>query len=83
MEEKRSDSQYWEEEEEDMNTYSDYEAPTLDDDPHLGESLSESSDCEHIGNGIPCKFYNRTECKNGYACRFSHAPDKKSERDAL
>lgn len=83
MEEKRSDSQYWEEEEEDMNTYSDYEAPTLEDDPRLGESLSESSDCEHTGNGIPCKFYNRTECKNGYACRFSHAPDKKSERDAL
>lgn len=66
-----------------MNSYSDYEAPALVDDPEPGESLSESSDCEHAGNGIPCKFYNRTECKNGHACLYSHAPDQKSERDAL
>jgi len=73
----------WDEAEEDTNSYSDYEAPVLEDDPKLGESLSESSDWDHTGNGIPCKFYNRTECKNGRTCRFSHAPDQKSERDAL
>lgn len=78
--EKGCDPSYWEE---DMNWYSDYEPPTLGDDPQLEESLSESSDCEHTGNGIPCKFYNRTERRNGRACRFSHVPDTKSERDAL
>ncbi|KAF8137160.1 hypothetical protein EV363DRAFT_1316886 [Boletus edulis] len=82
LEERRRDSSYLEEEE-DMNSYSDHEAPALEDDPDLGESLSESSNCEHTGNGIPCKFYNRAECKNGRACRYSHAPDQKSERDAL
>ena len=71
------------EEDEEMNNYSEHEAPALEDDPQLGDSLSESSDCEHTGNGIPCKFYNRTECRNGHACRYSHAPDKKSEQDAL
>ncbi|KAG8216628.1 hypothetical protein J3R82DRAFT_6823 [Butyriboletus roseoflavus] len=82
-EEKRHSPSHWEAEEEETKNYTDYEDPALEDDPQLGESLSESSDCEHTGNGIPCKFYNRTECKNRRACRFSHAPDKKSERDAL
>ncbi|KAF8553339.1 TPR-like protein [Imleria badia] len=82
VEERRVDPFCWEEDA-DMYSYSDHEAPALVDDPELGESLSESSDCEHTGNGIPCKFYNRTECKNGRACRYSHAPDQKSERDAL
>lgn len=81
MGEKRVNPFCWEDP--DMNSYSDYEAPALVDDPELGESLSESSDCEHAGNGIPCKFYSRTECKNGHACLYSHAPDQKSERDAL
>ncbi|KAI9461374.1 hypothetical protein HD554DRAFT_1520179 [Boletus coccyginus] len=83
VEDKRYNPLYLDTEVEAMNNYSDLEAPGFDDDPQLGESLSESSDCEHTGNGIPCKFYNRTECKNGRACRFSHAPDAKSERDAL
>jgi len=83
VEDKRYNPLYLDTEVEAMNNYSDLEAPGFDDDPQLGESLSESSDCEHTGNGIPCKFYNRTECKNGRACRFSHAPDEKSERDAL
>ncbi|KAH0835026.1 hypothetical protein J3R83DRAFT_10763 [Lanmaoa asiatica] len=83
VEEMRCDPLHCEEEGEDTNSYSDYEAPALGNDPQLWESLSESSDCEHTGNGIPCKFYNRTECNNGHACRFSHAPDNKSERDTL
>ncbi|KAH0835024.1 hypothetical protein J3R83DRAFT_10760 [Lanmaoa asiatica] len=70
-------------EEENMDTCSEDEAPAPDDDPELGESLSESSDCDHVGNGKPCKAYNHTECTKGGACPFSHAPDDQSERDAL
>jgi len=69
--------------EEDMQDDSEYELPAPDDEPELGESLSESSDCEHAGNGKPCKFYNHRECTKGRACQFSHAPDYQSERDAL
>lgn len=80
---KLEDPSFWDEPDEDFDSYTDLEAPGLMDEPELGESLSESSDCEHTGNVIPCKFYNRSECKNGRACRYSHAPDEKSERDAL
>ena len=70
-------------EEEDPCGDSEYELPGPDDEPELGESLSESSDCEHGGNGKPCKFYNHTGCTKGRTCPFSHAPDNQSERDAL
>lgn len=46
-------------------------------------SLSDSSDCNHVGNGIPCRFYNHEGCAKGDKCIFSHAPDEKSVRDDL
>jgi hypothetical protein len=47
------------------------------------ESVSDSSDWNHEGNGIPCRFYNHDGCLRGTVCRFSHAPDHKSVRDRL
>jgi hypothetical protein len=47
------------------------------------ESVSDSSDWNHGGNGIPCRFYNHDGCKHGNACNFSHALDHKSVRDRL
>ena len=47
------------------------------------ESVSDSSDWNHEGNGIPCKFYNHGGCSRGPKCRFSHAPDHHSVRDKL
>jgi hypothetical protein len=44
---------------------------------------SDSSDCEHVGNGIPCKFYNHDGCLKGEHCSYSHAPDEMSARDKL
>lgn len=46
-------------------------------------SVSDSSDCNHVGNGIQCRFYNHDGCGRGTACTFSHAPDEKSVRDEL
>ncbi|KAF9220691.1 TPR-like protein [Gyrodon lividus] len=63
--------------------HSDDEYPSPSEELQLEESVSESSDCEHEGNGVPCKFYNHDGCAKGSACRFSHAPDSKSERDSL
>ena len=62
---------------------SDDEIPLLSDTKAELESVSDSSDWNHGGNGIPCKFYNHDGCKRGNACRFSHAPDYKSVRDRL
>ncbi len=47
------------------------------------ESVSDSSDWNHEGNGIPCRFYNHDGCLRGTKCRFSHTPDHKSVRDRL
>ncbi|KAH9059450.1 hypothetical protein EDB83DRAFT_2224440 [Lactarius deliciosus] len=47
------------------------------------ESVSDSSDFNHEGNGVPCRSYNHDGCKQGLECRFSHAPDYKSVRDRL
>lgn len=57
--------------------------PMLDDASLELESMSDSSDWHHEGNGIPCRFYNRDGCLRGTDCRFSHAPDHKSVRDRL
>ena len=32
----------------------------------------DSEDCKHIGNGIPCRFYNRLEFNRGENCAYSH-----------
>jgi len=69
-------------EEEDPLDESD-ESPQLDDTKLELESVSDSSDWNHEGNGIPCGFYNHDGCLRGTDCRFSHAPDHKSVRDRL
>ncbi|KAF8152602.1 hypothetical protein B0H34DRAFT_726777 [Crassisporium funariophilum] len=58
--------------------YPDYDYHPLE----VGE-MSDSSDCEHAGNGVPCRFYNHGGCSRGTSCMFSHAPDVKSVRDDL
>ena len=47
------------------------------------ETESDSSDCEHTGNGVACRFYNHAGCTRKGGCQFSHAPDDKSVRDKL
>ncbi|KAI0264888.1 hypothetical protein BC834DRAFT_825660 [Gloeopeniophorella convolvens] len=47
------------------------------------ESLSDSSDCQHVGNGYPCFRYNHNGCTRGTQCPLSHAPNCKSLRDGL
>lgn len=62
---------------------SDDEGPLLIDTKVELESVSDSSDWNHEGNGIPCRFYNHDGCKHGNDCRFSHAPNHRSVRDRL
>jgi hypothetical protein len=35
---------------------------------------------EHLGNGVACRYYNRSRCLKGNACPFSHGPDLYSLR---
>ncbi|KAG6868431.1 hypothetical protein C0993_003108 [Termitomyces sp. T159_Od127] len=61
-----------------------YGWPYHDDEPaDVSETESDSSDCHHIGNGVPCRFYNHGGCSRKDNCRYSHAPDDLSERDKL
>ena len=47
-------------------------------------SDSESSEAEHEGNGIPCRYNNHDGCRHGAQCRFQHAKTiGKSTRDDL
>jgi len=57
--------------------------PLLSDPKVELESVSDSSDWNHGGNGIPCKSYNHDGCKLGNACSYSHARDFTSVRDRL
>ena len=57
--------------------------PLHQDTPWELLSDSESEDSKHIGNRMPCRFYNKGECRRGTECKFSHAPDAKSVRDEL
>lgn len=59
----------------------DFDFPHYDDDQLELASRSDSSDCNHVGNGIACRFYNHQGCARGSECTFSHAPDEKSVRD--
>lgn len=62
----------------------DYNWPDFDEDTGNSSSdESDSSDCNHFGNGVSCRFYNHDGCTKGTDCRFSHAPDEKSVRDNL
>lgn len=47
------------------------------------EVLSDTSDYEHDGNGVPCRHYNHDGCQAGPDCKFTHAPDGCSLRDKL
>lgn len=69
--------------EEDDSVDSSDETPLLEDTKVELESVSDSSDWNHEGNGIPCRFHNHDGCLRGADCRFSHAPDHKSVRDRL
>jgi hypothetical protein len=71
------------EEEDSLDGEDESESPQLDDTEVELESVSDSSDWNHEGNGIPCRFYNHDGCLRGTNCRFSHAPDHKSVRDRL
>ncbi|KAF9448790.1 hypothetical protein P691DRAFT_647640, partial [Macrolepiota fuliginosa MF-IS2] len=59
--------------------------------PEYGEveldvaELSESEECARVGNGVPCRYYNRKEggCRRGVECLYMHAPDERSVRDRL
>jgi hypothetical protein len=59
--------------------------PSINDPKTELESVSDSSDWNHEGNGYPCPFYNNDGCARGLECEFSHAPDHtgKSVRDRL
>ncbi|KAF6760447.1 hypothetical protein DFP72DRAFT_959740 [Ephemerocybe angulata] len=61
----------------------DFSYPHYDDEALEMDTLSNTSDCNHRGNGVPCRFYNRAGCAKGSLCPFSHAPDEKSVRDDL
>ncbi|KAH9059441.1 hypothetical protein EDB83DRAFT_2552313 [Lactarius deliciosus] len=72
-----------ERDEDDESVAFDQEFPSLSEKKVELESASDSSDWNHEGNGIPCRFYNHDGCMRGTGCRFSHAPDHKSVRDRL
>lgn len=59
------------------------EAPALDEYPISSDDESDSSDYQHVGNGIPCRDHNHQGCRRGKTCSYSHAPDESAERDAL
>ncbi|KAG6916623.1 hypothetical protein DXG01_006119 [Tephrocybe rancida] len=61
----------------------DFAFPRYEDDKLELAEASDSSDCNHVGNGVPCRFYNHDGCARGAECDFSHAPDEKSVRDDL
>ncbi|KAG6860442.1 hypothetical protein C0995_011082 [Termitomyces sp. Mi166 len=61
----------------------DFAFPRYEDDKLEIAEPSDSSDCNHVGNGVPCRFYNHNGCARGVECDFSHAPDEKSVRDDL
>ncbi|KAH8981244.1 hypothetical protein EDB92DRAFT_1898192 [Lactarius akahatsu] len=72
-----------ERDEDDESVAFDPEFPPLDDPTVDLRSVSDSSDWNHEGNGIPCRFYIHDSCMRGAECRFSHAPDHRSVRDRL
>lgn len=47
------------------------------------ETVSESSEYEHEGNGTACRYLNHGGCRHGSECLWKHAPDEKSVRDQL
>jgi hypothetical protein len=35
---------------------------------------------KHVGNGVTCRYYNKSRCGKGNGCAYSHAPDLYSLR---
>lgn len=66
---------------EDLRPLDEQQWPEYDEEACELSSNSDSSDCVHVGNGIPCRFYNHDGCSRGDQCNYSHAPDEKSVRD--
>ncbi|KAL0060870.1 hypothetical protein AAF712_012334 [Marasmius tenuissimus] len=64
-------------------THKEYIWPPYKEACHELKSDSGLSDCEHIGNGVSCKYYNQGRCTRGQECAYSHAPDDRSVRDKL
>ena len=64
---------------------SEQRGPSINEPKAELESVSDSSDWHHEGNGFPCPYYNNDGCTRGVECEFSHAPDHtgKSVRDRL
>ncbi|KAF5378169.1 hypothetical protein D9615_007587 [Tricholomella constricta] len=61
----------------------DFAFPRYEDEKLQLAERSDSSDCNHVGNGVPCRFYNHDGCARGADCEYSHAPDEKSVRNDL
>ncbi|KAJ7155565.1 hypothetical protein C8R43DRAFT_949788 [Mycena crocata] len=70
-------------EEEDEDDGFDFLEPRLDDKPLEIVSENDSSDFEHEGNDVPCRFYNHDGCLKGSKCKFKHVPSKDTTRDEL
>jgi hypothetical protein len=71
-----------------FSEHMDYGFPPPDAEPQSPYPMWEfqappDEDAEHVGNGIPCKHYNRKPdgCAKGEACAYSHASDARSVRD--
>ena len=61
----------------------DYRFPDYDYELLEVASMSDSDESNHVGNGVPCRFYNQLGCVKGTNCEYSHAPDERSVRDLL
>lgn len=51
--------------------------PSLGGDKLEIESVSDSSDWNHEGNGMVCMRYVHDGCKHGNDCKYSHGPGRK------
>ncbi|GJJ10877.1 hypothetical protein Clacol_005105 [Clathrus columnatus] len=73
------------------NKHFEFQSDNLTDHPHenevptkfSAEDWSDTEDSMHVGNDIPCRYYNHNGCARGEHCKFSHAFDVFSVRDRL
>jgi hypothetical protein len=38
-----------------------------------GSGAIDPSEVAHVGNGVPCRYFQRGRCTRGTQCQFSHA----------
>jgi hypothetical protein len=59
-------------------------APLFEEDGIEEADLSDSEESKMIGNGVACRHYNKKPagCREGLNCKWMHAPDERSVRDA-